>query len=130
MVISALLFSGIPQTTQTVDTTFERLVKIEKFAFGPTGFVGAISLGEKDYKIILARPSAMADFERLYLLGNLPAKCYALVGIRRLNPQRFKELAQPLNSSKEHVVTMRGCIVSHESLGAVLKQIESGKYSR
>ncbi len=127
-IIGALLFSGIPQATQTIDTAFERLVKVEKFAFGPTGFVGVTSQGEKDYEIILSRPSAMADFERLYSLGNLPAKCYALVGLRRLNPQRFKDLAQSLRSSKEQVVTMRGCIIFHEPLGTVIKQIESGKY--
>src|SRR5713226_2792943 len=119
-VITALLFSAFPQATQTVDTTFERLVNVERFAFGRTGFAAVISQGEKDYKLILSRPSAMADFERIYSLGNLQAKCYALVAIRRLNPQRFKELAQSLRSSKEQVVTMRGCIVSREPLGAII----------
>jgi len=79
---------------------------------------------------VLARPSAMAEFERLFSSGNIPGKCYALVGIRKLNPQRFKELAQSLRSSKEPVETMRGCIIFHEPFGAVIKQIDAGKYSR
>jgi hypothetical protein len=127
--ITALLVSAVPQATQPVDTAFERLAKVELFAFGGVGYAGVTSPGEKDYRAILARPSAMVDFERLYSSGNLQAKCYALVGIRKLNPQRSKDLAQSLLTSKEPVGTMHGCIISQEPLGAIIKQIESGKYS-
>ena len=128
--ITALLFSALLQATQTVDTTFDRLAKVHLFAFGGVGYAGVTSSGEKDYRAMLARPSALADFERLYSSGNLQAKCYALVGIRKLNPQRFKELAQFSRSSKEQVGTMHGCVISAELLGAIIKQIESGMYSR
>jgi len=128
--ITALLFSALPQATQPVDTTFDRLAKVHLFAFGGVGYDGVTSPGEKDYRAMLARPSALADFERLYSSGNLQAKCYALVGIRKSNPQRFKELTQSLRSSKEQVGTMHGCVVSAELLGAIIKQIESGMYSR
>lgn len=92
------------------------------------GFSGATSPGEKDYKAILSRPSAMADFDSLYSSGNIMAKCYALVGIRRLSPRRFRELARTLHYSKEQVVTMHGCIMSQEPLSVIIKQIESGIY--
>jgi len=127
-VISALLFFPILQPAQTVDANFERLSKIVVFAFGGVGFSGATSPGEKDYKVILSRPSAMAEFERLYSSGNIMAKCYALVGIHRLSPQRFRELARPLHNSKEQVVTMHGCLMSYEPLGVIINQIESGRY--
>jgi hypothetical protein len=128
--ITALFFWAIPQATQPVDTTLEHFAKVEIFAFGGVGYSGATSLGEKDYRAILARSSAIADFERIYSSGNLQAKCYALVGLRKLNPQRFKDLAQSLRNSKEQVATMHGCIIGQETLGAIIKQIESGKYSR
>ena len=126
--VSALLFFPILQPAQAVDADFERLSKIGVFAFGGVGFSGATSPGEKDYKAILSRPSALADFERLYSSGNMMAKCYALVGIRRLSPQRFRELAGSLHTSKEQVVTMHGCIMSQEPLSVIIKQIESGRY--
>jgi hypothetical protein len=129
-VISALLFFATVQAAQTVDAAFERLTKVGLFAFGGVGYSGTTSPGEKDYKAILSRPSAMADFERLYSSGNIMAKCYALVGMRRLKPQRFRELAQPLDNSKEEVTTMHGCLMSHELLGVIITQIESGRYSR
>lgn len=128
-VISALLFFPKPQAAQTVEAAFERLTNVGLFAFGGVGFAGATSPGEKDYKVILSRPSAMADFERLYSSGNIMAKCYALVAMRRLSPRRFRELAQPLHNSKEEVATMHGCIMSREPLGVTINQIESGGYS-
>jgi hypothetical protein len=130
LLITVLLVTAIPQAVQPVETTFERLAKVERFAFGPVGYAGVTSSGEKDYRAMLARPSAMADFERLFSSGNLQAKCYALVGIRKLSPQRFKELAQSLRSSKEKVATMQGCIVFRVLLGDVIKEIDTGQYSR
>ena len=130
LLITALFVTGVPQAVQPVDTAFERLAKVERFAFGPVGYAGVTSSGEKDYRAVLARPSAMAEFERLFSSGNIPGKCYALVGIRKLSSQRFKELSQSLRSSKKQVTTMQGCIIFRVLLGDVIKQIDAGKYSR
>ena len=127
-VITALLFFAVPQTNQP-DAVLDRLSKVELFAFGGTGYAGVTSPGEKDFRTVLARSSALTDFEKLFAEGNLQAKSYALVGIHKLNPTRFNELARPLRDSKESVSTMKGCIVSHESFAFILKQIESGKYT-
>jgi hypothetical protein len=126
--ITALLFLAVPQTTQP-DTVLDRLSKVERFAFGPTGYAGRTSAGEKDFRTVLARGSALADFEELFHKGNIQAKSYALVGILKLNPTRFEELVRPLRDSKKIVTTMKGCIVLHEPLAQILKQIEAGKYS-
>ena len=78
----------------------------------------AISQGEKDYKLILSRPSAMADFEKLLSVGNPQAKCYALVGIRTLELNRFKELLRTLRNPKEEVQAQFGCMRARESIGS------------
>jgi hypothetical protein len=130
IVVAVLLAMPVVQAAESVDSTFDRLAKVDVFAFGPTGYAGVISQGEKDYKLILSRPSAMADLERLLSLGNLQAKCYALVRIRTLNGNRFKELSKSLRASKEEVLTQSGCIVSHESIGTVLNRIETGQYPK
>ena len=128
--IAALLFLSVPQTAQPVDSVRERLANVGFFAFGGVGYAGTISSGEKDFKIILSRTSAMADFEKLYSEGNLQAKCYALVGIHKLNPARSKELMRPMRGSREMVATMEGCILSKEAMGEIIKEIESGRYVR
>jgi MgtE intracellular N domain len=70
------------------------------------------------------RPDSTVDVS-----GNLQAKCYALVGIHRLDPKRFRELMRLLRDSKETVTTLTGCILSREAFGDVIKQIESGRFS-
>jgi hypothetical protein len=128
MVVIVLLSVVSAQAPAATDSTLERLAKVEIFAFGPIGYAGVISQGEKKYRLILSRSSASADFERLFSEGNPEAKFYALVGLRAVNPTRFKELSNSLRDSTEEVLTQSGCIVSHESLGAVLKRIEAGGY--
>jgi hypothetical protein len=126
LVVGLLLFFGPLQTNQP-DVVLDRLAKVEQFAFGPTGYAGVISTGEKDYKIVLSRSSALPDFEKLFAEGDSQAKAYALVGIRKLDPKRFAELARTFQESNESVATMHGCIVSHDTSAHVIKQIESGK---
>jgi hypothetical protein len=126
---ATLILVSIAHAGQSVDLAFDRLAKVERFAFGRTGYAGVTSQGEIDYRVILGRPAAEADFERLFAIGNRQAKSYALVGIRTLDRSRFKQISQPLRDSAEEVVTQRGCIVYHESLGVVLKRIDAGNYS-
>jgi len=61
IVAAVFLAMAIAQAAESVDATFDRLAKADVFAFGPTGYAGIISRGEKDYRVILSRPSAMAD---------------------------------------------------------------------
>jgi hypothetical protein len=105
IISTALLAAAIAASGQPSDSTFERIAKVDRFAFGGIGYAGITSQGEKDYKLILSRPSAVADFERLLSVGNPQAKSYALVGIHALNPNRFKELSRSLHDSKEEVLT-------------------------
>ena len=128
MAIAVLVAVGIAQAGESIDSTFNRLAKVDQFAFGPIGYAGVISQGEKDYKFVLSRSSALEDLEKLYSVGNPQAKCYALVGIRKLSPSRFKELSDSLRKSRDEVVTESGCIVYHETFAAVLKRIEAGQY--
>lgn len=126
IVLTVLLLAASAQAQQPADVVIERLAGVHHFAFGGVGIAGTTSPGERDYKVVLARSSAMADFKRLFSIGNPQAKAYALVGIRTLNPRRYRELSRKFYDSKENVSTMRGCLISTESVASVLKQIEDG----
>jgi len=67
-------------------------------------------------------------FERLYAIGNPPGTSYALSGLKELAPRRFAQLVATLDKSTEEVKVMRGCIVSHERLPEVAKQVAKGNY--
>lgn len=125
----SLVFVSIAHAGDSVDPVLDRLAKVDRFAFGGTGYAGIISRGEKDYRVIPSRTSAEADFERLLAIGNPQAKSYALMGIRTLDPGPFKQISRALRDSTEEVVTQSGCIVYEESLGVVLKRIDEGYYS-
>jgi len=130
VLVVLMMSAASAQPSEPVDLTFERLAKVDRFAFGGTGYAEITSQGEKDYKLILARTSALADFEKLLSVGNPQAKSYALFGIRVLNSDRFKELSRNLRESKTEVVTQSGCIEYQERLGTVLEHIEAGEYSK
>lgn len=129
IVVVVLLSMANAQAPKAAAAPVERLAKVEIFALGPIGYAGITSQGEKDYRVVLSRSSASADFERLFSLGNPQAKSYALVGLHAVNPNRFKEIASSLHDSKDDVTSESGCIVFHESLGTVLKHIEAGDYA-
>jgi hypothetical protein len=116
--------------TTPSDPVLERLAGVESFAFGPIGRGGVISAGEKDYRKVLSRQSALQDYEHLYSLGNQQAQCYALVGIRSLNPKRFSELSQTLDSKKTDVVVRNGCSQMRIGLHLIVKWIAAGRYSQ
>lgn len=86
---------------------------------------GHISQGEKDYKVILSRPSALADFERLLSRRQPTSK---ILMRWHLHTQRssIEELSQSLRESKEGVATQGGCIVSQQPFSIVLGRIEAG----
>jgi len=113
-----------------VDAAVKRLSSVGQFAFGGIGYAGVISKGEIDFKFILAQPTptALNAFERLYTIGNAQGKSYALSGLKKLAPQRFTELVATLAKSSDEVEVMRGCVITHEPLPSVAKQIGKGKF--
>jgi hypothetical protein len=127
--VIGLSLTGTTQA-ENRDAILNRLANVEVFAFGGAGFTGAISPGEKDYRLLLSQPSAEADFEKLFTVGSPEAKCYALVDLRQLNPEKFKALSASLRSSQVEVSTMHGCIMQHEMMAALVEHIQAGGYSK
>jgi hypothetical protein len=126
--LSVLLALSAFLAAHGADPNLDRLRGVKLFAFGGVGFAGAITQGEKDYYTILARPTAEADFELVLSNSSPEGKAYALVAIRRLAPEKFKALSEPMRSSKAMVQTGMGCILMRLPLGELVKRIEAGLY--
>lgn len=125
-----VMLCGISAAQDSISVSVERIAKTKFFAFGGVGLEKVTSEGEKDFKIVIAQPAAvaLAAFEKLYATGNGEAKLYALAGIRRLDPKRFKAVLLSVKDSKEQVITMKGCILVRQTLGSIAKRIDSGAY--
>ncbi len=73
---------------------------------------------------------ALPAMEAIFANGSAAAKSYALVGIRRLAPDRFEALYKSVAHSQEKVQTMSGCIARTKKLQEVANEIKSGAYDR
>jgi hypothetical protein len=129
--ILLVMLCSVAHAQATPSAAAQHLSKVGVFAFGGVGFVGKTSEGEKDFRIVMSQPAAdaLASLETLYAHGTPAAKSYALVGIRKLDRERFEELVQPLESSKEKVFIMEGCIMQDRSLGDIARAIDSGAFA-
>lgn len=119
---------GTRSFAEQADPIVTRMAHVNVFAFGGVGFAGVMSEGETDFKSLLARPTASADFERVFAIGNLEAKAYALVAMHSLNPKKFKALSDSLRIQNEKVIIMQGCILSSKAMNLIVIAIESGTY--
>ncbi len=59
--VPALLFVPVPQSAHSPDAVVERLAKAGVFAFGPAAYARIISPGEKDYRTVFNRGSALEE---------------------------------------------------------------------
>ncbi len=130
MTVFAVSCSAFALTDYALDAAVQRLSKVGIFAFGGTGFAGTISKGELDFKIVLAKPEpeALAAFEKIYATGDLAGKAYALVGLKKLSPERFRELLPAAQTSTDRVFTIRGCIVTRKLFADVAREIDRSTY--
>ena len=106
----------------------KELASIHDFAFGGIGAAGITSKGEIAFREILKRPSAEKDFLDLLASGNAPARCYALVALRKLNPQAYADRVRRFEQDQSKVSVIRGCIVTVESLSSLVINIGEGRY--
>jgi len=132
LAISLIFGSGGQLARVQPPPAVERLTTIELFAFGGIGFAGKTSEGEKVFNAVMGRPpeEARRAMQEIFANGSVEAKSYALVGIRRLAPERFETLYQSVAHSQQKVHTMSGCIARAKTLQQIANEIKSGAYDR
>lgn len=105
-----------------------KLATIHDFAFGGVGFAGTTSEGEAAFGEVMGRKTAEADFVALLDSGNVQARCYALVGLRLLNPAAFSTKVKRFEKDKTAVSTMAGCMIAQQPMVSVVANISAGRY--
>ena len=116
-----LLCGTLAAAEDPTDAAVKRLSRVGLYALGGVGFAGKVTQGTLDYRMLLEQPKPMAEaaFEKLYASGNPQARAFALTGMKKVNPARFKEMLVSAEDSTERVNTGRGCILSREPLMAI-----------
>ena len=98
------------------------------FALGGIGVAGTISSGERALREILEKPDAVAQLERLLTNATPAGQLYALLGLRMKDRAAYNRAVLKLKSSDAKVETARGCMLSQDPFGDLVKEIERGQY--
>ncbi|HMH11759.1 MAG TPA: hypothetical protein VK578_01505 [Edaphobacter sp.] len=109
-----------------------RLAGAKIFALWPVGYALETSQEEHQFKAIfvLDRGKAKQELELLYSSRNPQAMSYALVGMRKLDQNRYAELLAEARVSELEVTTMSGCVGETKTLRTVASELDAGKYDR
>jgi hypothetical protein len=125
----ALLFQGTKRSEAAEPGPAEAVLeKASMFALGGIGVAGTMSPGERALREILANPNAAARMERLLTNATPAGRLYALLGLRLKDRALYDRATRELRAVDAKVETARGCIISQELFGDLLKEIERGQY--
>jgi hypothetical protein len=125
----ALLFQGTNRSEAAEPGPAEAVLeKAGMFALGGIGVAGTMSPGERALREILANRDAAARMERLLTNATPAGRLYALLGLRLKDRALYNRVIQELRATDAKVETARGCMISQEPFGDLVKEIERGQY--
>ena len=102
-----------------------RILRDAEFFSGPAVGYGGLTPPEMVAFRHFARHSrGGTTFKYLLLTGSLPAKMYALTGLRRSNPTFFRVAVQPFKLLPVFVPTFFGCIIGGERAASLVESDE------
>jgi hypothetical protein len=106
---------------------YDTVKTAEHFAIGRVGAAGIISAQETAFRQLLKQPDAVALCQKLLNDGTPAGQLYGLLGLRLLDQKAFQTALPRYADSKTDIETVRGCIVTHTTAGALAQQIEKGE---
>jgi hypothetical protein len=125
----ALLFQGMNRSEAAELGAAEAVLeKAGMFALGGIGVAGTMSPGERALRELLTNRDVVSRMERLLTNATPAGRLYALLGLRLKDRALYNRVTQELRATDAKVETARGCILSQESFGDLLKEIERGQY--
>ena len=128
-VFIVVMIVALPVYGDANQEAFNRLSKVERFAFGGTGIAGVTSQGELDFRILFEDENPKRIFQYLFNKGNLQAKFYALVALNQIDEIAFFELSKEVVQSGGTLTVMNGCIVMAVPVEKEVERIHNGDYS-
>ena len=112
------------------DPDVQRLLHVPFLAFGGVGIAGRTSEGEAAFGAIVRKKESIRFFIAAFEYGNAPARCYALIALRELSPEFFREsIARVRKNPPTKIMMMNGCVMSKAKPETVYNAIEAGNYA-
>jgi hypothetical protein len=104
------------------------LQKTGMFALGGIGVAGTMSEGERALRELLRGSDPLVRLDRLLSTASPAGQLYALLGLRLKDRGAYDRAVARMRATDAIVHTARGCMLSRESFGDLLKEIERGQY--
>jgi len=106
------------------------LKQSETFKAAAVGEAGITPNEVLAWRVIFNSPDRYAVFRDILATGSRSGRLYALAGLWLGNADDFAAGAKRVRMQGGMVTTVRGCIVSSESLGGLIDEIMAGDWSR
>lgn len=123
-------FASEPASPEDVQQAYQRLIKVDCFAFGGVGEGAETSQGELSFRIVASSTNALPMFRAALTNGTPEAQVYALCGIWHFAPNEFNAALEPILCPNPKVEEMAGCFIRHEHLIDAVARIRKGNYDR
>jgi hypothetical protein len=124
----AVLILWLPTARSEQPAPDATLRKTELFALGGIGVAGSMSEGERALREVLNEPGVTVRLEKLLSDASPAGQLYALLGLRVRDRAAYERALGKLRTTNAKVHTARGCMLSEESFGDLMKEIERGLY--
>jgi hypothetical protein len=125
---TAALILSVPCAQSEQSAPDATLRKAQLFALGGIGVAGSMSEGERALREVLKEPDVPARLEKLLSDAPPAGQLYALLGLRLRDRTAYERALGKLRITDAKVQTARGCMLSEESFGDLVKEIERGQY--
>ena len=102
----------------------------DHFMSAGIGYAGVTPNEVLAWRVIFNRPDADSIFQDLLSTSTVAGQLYALAGLRFSNSGAFPKAAARLQGNLGLVQTIRGCIVSTETVAEVVADIRQGDWVR
>lgn len=129
--VFAVLAFGAEHPKEYYDPDVQRLMAVQAFAFGPTGFKRELSTGEQAFSAIVKKKEAIRCLLQVYDHGTAEAKCYALVGLREFSAELYVSTASSFRLDEmPEVRTIDGEAIKPVPTTKILEKIQQGLYQK
>ena len=137
-VIALVLKSGllsppvVPQTLSQdpLSLSIAVLKQTESFKAAAVGVAGSTPNEVLAWRVIFNSPNRESIFRDVLVSGSPSGRLYALAGLWFEDANAFAAAAKRLGTQGGSVTTVRGCMVGSESIRELIREIESGSWSR
>ena len=120
--------AGKPDKEMTLQEAVRRLEAADMFAIGGVGFTGRKTPAGEAYEFLLTHSRGRETFARLLKASRWETRMYALAGLSAIAPEEAAKVYPTYENSRVMVKTAHGCLISSETVGAIVQQAKKGNF--